>query len=315
MIRPRFAELRCSIYCAVSTALFAVACSDSPRSATDAGASDAGTTVGSADAGSETSAPPSSAGKFDYGYRPSTGILTLIFTLNGDFAFTEAEFVKTRKDDPSVRREEGGCLEVTGSATPNGQLVDGDVERGLPGAVTVSGGEPPYTKTFTPTATDPLSFRVRDLDPGIHFLGGEDVRFSSTGADLPAFDVHQSMPLVLRLVEADPKPGPPIRISRTQDFDLAWTRGTSGVDLYFLATDYDSENPTRAHYLTCRFDSLAGKATIPKNLLAFNSKSFVRIFSASYRTVTIGGFETEVRTMTSVYHAAPNNRGVLLEFE
>jgi len=106
------------------------------------------------DAGSETSAGASPIGKLDYGYRPSTGVLTLMFTINGDFAFAEAAFIKTRKNDPSVRRAEGGCLEVTTSAKPDGTWSEGDVEFALPGAVTVTGGEPPYTKTFTPISME-----------------------------------------------------------------------------------------------------------------------------------------------------------------
>lgn len=263
---------------------------------------------GSDDAGAETGSSGSTLTKFDYGYAATTGVLSFGYLIGENLTSVSASFVKSRSAGPE-RRLGGECVVRTGLPA---DLTRAD--RALPGAVTMSGGDPPYTKTFTPTAT---SFTEGEYAKVQHFAGGEDVHFSSTGAEVPSFDLHLALPLVLRLTQPSISAGAPVLLPHDRDVEMTWERGADGIDLFFEAVESSGSGPEYQQTLAnCRFDSSSGHATLPKEVLtAFSAGSSARLFTLAFRRTRIGIFETEVRVLTSVYFPPPSDRAVELEFE
>ena len=139
------------------------------------------------------------------------------------------------------------------------------------------------------------------------------MHFESTGAEVPAFDLHFAMPLVLRLTVPREPAGADMVVSRSQDLQLVWDRGAPDIDFYFEALKVGAGMGVLA---TCRFDSAMGSAVVSKEVMAdFDSASFVRVYTAHHMRTRIGIFDTEVIILTSVHYPPPDSRVVSLKFE
>lgn len=169
--------------------------------------------------------------------------------------------------------------------------------------------DPSYLGTLTPT---PSTSAATTSGSGQHFIGEEDVRFSSPEGEVPAFDVHMKMPLVLRLTEPATTMGKLV-LSRSKDTELAWARGRIGVDLYINAVTHTEKMMTST---TCRFDSTKGRAILPKEAIAdFDSESFIRMYTVNHLRMQIGVFDTEISVLTSVHEPSTDSRAVSLAFD
>lgn len=289
------------------------ACSDAntaagppPIESRDAGEGfDASTTSGDA-ASATSSSDGGGAAKLDYGYRENTALVFLEYEIGRTDSIFGVEFVKSHTADAFMRSSRGDCIDISSLSPDGGKTTDTTVYA-LPGTVTVSGsGDTPYKQSFTPSASNVFE---PGLNPnGHYFLGGEDVVFSSSGAEVPSFENHLQFPLVLRLTEPSASTGT-VRIPRDRDLSLSWTRGAPSVDLYFDAF-------AGTHGVACRFDSTTGHATIPRDLLAaFPSKTQARLFTLAYARAKIGAFDTEFDISTTVFFPLPDQHAVSAEFE
>lgn len=180
-------------------------CSDAPSggpsTSLDASAPDGGGTSGAGDASSDIGA----RSKFDYGYAPGTGLVSLVYPIGGEggraTVTVTASFVKTRGADPVRRLVRGDCLTLSADLEA-GKVPVGVVGYALPGAVTVSGGSPVFSKTFTPSSS---SVSEGASNPSLSFLGGGGRAFCEhgwRGASLRPSSSSPSRPAVDRSRQA-----------------------------------------------------------------------------------------------------------------
>lgn len=152
-----------------------------------------------------------------------------------------------------------------------GALIPGEAGAALgAGLVTATSSDLAGTSTFDSEVVTPTLSFFDDFA-----VGGESFAITSPGGtSVGAFSVVSTMPLAVLLDAPVPEDDFVITLPAGSDLALTWTRGTSGVVVDVRGQGTDS--------LICRFDSLAGAATVPSSVL-----SAAGVTSLQIRTVSI----------------------------
>lgn len=215
--------------------------------------------------------------------RPGTGNLAAMFSspelpvLSRCDSFTEgsctySECPEPSYDLPADRVPDAGTLLLEG--------VDVDFRAAL---------EPELDGTYE--TLSPLPARQAYLG------GGELVRLSSSGAEVPAFAAAFEWPLVLLLQHPETSNGS-FAIRRDADLVLRWTRAQPNVFFSFLAQASDSG---RGLNVDCTVDSAAAELVVPAAMLnRMPGDAAIALVTSQDNQLRSGSFDIRVRLVTEV---------------
>jgi hypothetical protein len=123
------------------------------------------------------------------------------------------------------------------------------------GTIRMTGGAEEVTLAFGAGG-----YAIEVVD-GALWTGGETLRFSSTGADVAAFDVEVTAPRHVTMTAPALPLGADFVLDRGRDLPVMWTGGAEGE--LEVQIDGPQELPMPQVDLRCRFPASAGAGTIP----------------------------------------------------
>lgn len=130
------------------------------------------------------------------------------------------------------------------------------------GTITITGAAMPISLDKDPMY--PNQYTELDVFQAL-FLGGENITFSATGADVPAFNTQLvAPPKVTLTTPAEPAAGGSILMSQSQDFTIRWSGDNASSDVLEVQV-LDASSVER---ILCKFPAPAGSAVIPAQALA-----------------------------------------------
>lgn len=266
-----------SLLCASS--LVAIGCSSSSSHIDDPDTTspDASTPDPTKDAAADADAPA-----------PKTGSVAVLASAFGNGMTANIGFIAAPATDPACTTTTRGACTLTDCAVSD--AAPPAPTYASAGTVTFSGGSPSVTMSATPDAEGRYTPASKDYGGVRPFRGGEAAMVTATGGEVPAFSKAMTYPLLLVLDKPNAPDATPVSVARSSDLELAWSRGTSDVELFMTAIDIGRNDGRRA-VLTCRFPSASGAATVPATLLAgLREGATVSLFTAAKQDLTAGDF-------------------------
>ncbi|HTS49771.1 MAG TPA: Ig-like domain-containing protein [Bryobacteraceae bacterium] len=129
------------------------------------------------------------------------------------------------------------------------------------GAITLAGpkGSMPLTETAG-TAGSPTTY-LANLGPG-NYLAAGNYTFSSTGKDLPAFNVPVTIPALPAWTNQ-----PSGTIDRSSPLNITWTAGASNTYVQIQGSSYTDNTGTIGATFSCIADANALSFAVPVNIL------------------------------------------------
>jgi len=95
-------------------------------------------------------------------------------------------------------------------------------------------------------------------------------------------------------------------VAQFVELPLAWTRGAAEVELRFEALHVDDAD-SKATMVLCRFDSLAGRAALPKSVMSVLAPGDeLTLYTVRLRRIDHGDFSTTLAAVTDV--STPDER-------
>ncbi len=150
--------------------------------------------------------------------------------------------------------------------------------------------------TLSPDATTGNYPPKSDTPPAASKIweGGDDVKISAVGAEVPAFDKTLKAPSSVTVTAPEfPTFPDKLTIPRNADLDVTWANGTAGNVTASFVTTSSSGNTTKLATITCTFKADAGTGKVPSAALGklIAGDGAVSIGASSNELVDQGGWK------------------------
>jgi len=132
--------------------------------------------------------------------------------------------------------------------------------------------------------------------------GGEGLLLSAAGgADLPAFEVEATFPLVILVDEPTGDLSAPIPVPATEDLTISFRRATAGVYLYALAANRVPGELEIPHLFQCASSGDPGTMVIPQEVLqAVDPGTTIEFYTFAVTPFEAGGNSYEFDVLAEV---------------
>ena len=268
-----------------------------------AGPSNAG--AGGSSAGQSTigGAGGSATARSHYGQ-----VLVQSLTRPGNGVTLNARFVSSATPSTTVctNVDEGPCRATTCETAATGEST---TTYASAGTVTITSPEVMGTATLTPSA-DGTYLPPTQTPFEKSFLGGELLQIKATGSMVPAFEGELNVPLILLFSQpAFVATQGALSAPRSQDLELAWTRGVEDVALYVIGSSARPDGQPGSASIYCNFPSESGSGVIKSSLLqALKAEAQLNLFTVGSKVIEAGDYSV---TLGATLPAANPDKAIL----
>ncbi len=196
--------------------------------------------------------------------------------------------------DPCERETAGACtLSRCPAASTSAAPPDA-------GEITVETGVA-FASLSPDTGVEPDTYAAF-LSKSVLYYGGELVKVSAKGGDVPAFVGTVQAPDIVSFTKPYTKPGETLTLDSTKDYACEWTATPDEVRFGVALKDSSSGAAVDVQ-LSCAFDGAKGAGSVPQALLAKLPKKqgALEVSARNQKLVTSGDFEITLRALAPAY--------------